>query len=153
MRPVLQQARPLPVCGTLSLKNKPSGRNKHAASAFLVQIRDICVHAAFAALNVVSGRDEWHVQQGLGVCFLTSFHYAPALRHRYISIFPLFHSNPFKGLDSSTREGKPFVVVIGGTGLIESKVIEKLKVPLGEACPRPHRFRRMARPFTGLIPK
>jgi hypothetical protein len=84
-RPVLQQARPLPVCDSLSLKNKPSGQNKYVASAFLVQIRDICVHAAFAALNVVSGRDEWHVQQGLRVCVLTGFHYAPALRHRYIS--------------------------------------------------------------------
>jgi hypothetical protein len=53
---VLQQARPLPVCDSLSLKHKPSGRNKYAASAFSLQIRDICVHAAFAALNVVSGR-------------------------------------------------------------------------------------------------
>jgi hypothetical protein len=53
---VLQQARPLSVCDTLSLKNKPSRRNKYAASAFLMQIREICVHAAFAALNVVSGR-------------------------------------------------------------------------------------------------
>jgi uncharacterized protein YbjT (DUF2867 family) len=46
------------------------------------------------------------------------------------------------------------IAVVGGTGLIGSKVIEKLKVPLGEACPPPHRFRRMARPFTGrsLIP-
>ena len=31
--------------------------------------------------------------------------------------------------------------VIGGTGLIRSKVIEKLKVPLGEAC----WFRRSSR--------
>jgi hypothetical protein len=53
---VLQQARPLPVCDTLSLKENPSGRNKYATSAFSLQIRDICVHAAFAALNVVSGR-------------------------------------------------------------------------------------------------
>jgi len=35
--------------------------------------------------------------------------------------------------------------VIGGTRLIRSKVIEKLKVPLGEARPRPHRFRRSSR--------
>ena len=56
------------------------------------------------ALSVVSGRDEWHVQQGLGVCFHTSFHYAPELRHRYISSLS---SNPSKSLDSSTREGKP----------------------------------------------
>jgi len=53
---VLKLVRPLAVCDTLSLKNKPSGRNKYAASAFLMQIRDICVHAAFAALNVMSGR-------------------------------------------------------------------------------------------------
>jgi hypothetical protein len=55
-RPVLQQARPLPVCDTLSLKNKPKRANKYETSAFSLQIRDICVHAALAALNVVSSR-------------------------------------------------------------------------------------------------
>src|SRR5829696_1638361 len=42
--------------------------------------------------------------------------------------YPHLHSNPFKGLQSSTREGKPMkIVVIGGTGLIGSKTVAILR--------------------------
>ena len=58
------------------------------------QIRGVGVGVAFEVLNAVR----------LGSCFLADLHYARASRPRDV---PHLHSNPLKGLRSSTREGNP----------------------------------------------